>query len=93
MTYAATRPSGQARNELTKAQRRPTNRRMTLGYLIRARAVIALVAAGACTGGCVNITAPDKPIVINLNINITQQIVYKLDGQAKELIQGNPDIF
>ncbi|MBY0581962.1 MAG: YnbE family lipoprotein [Sphingomonas sp.] len=43
--------------------------------------------------GCVNVTAPDKPIVINLNINITQQVVYKLDGQAKELIQGNPDIF
>ena len=51
-----------------------------------------MVAAGLVTG-CVNVTAPDKPIVINLNINITQQVVYRLDGQAKALIQSNPGIF
>lgn len=44
-------------------------------------------------GGCVNVSAPDKPIVINLNINITQEVVYKLDGEAKSLIQNNPGIF
>ncbi|MFA5969460.1 MAG: YnbE family lipoprotein [Sphingomonas sp.] len=47
----------------------------------------------ALTGGCVSVSAPDKPIVINLNINITQQVVYRLDNQAKELIQGNSSIF
>jgi len=46
-----------------------------------------------CAGGCVNVTAPDKPIVINLNINVTQQVVYRLDNQAKSLIQQNPGIF
>ncbi|WP_342747316.1 YnbE family lipoprotein [Sphingomonas spermidinifaciens] len=40
-----------------------------------------------------NVSAPDKPIVINLNINITQEVVYKLDGEAKSLIQNNPGIF
>ena len=45
------------------------------------------------TGGCVNISAPDKPIEINLNINVTQQVVYRLDNQAKSLIQQNPGIF
>jgi hypothetical protein len=44
-------------------------------------------------GGCVNVTAPDKPIVINLNISITQEVVYRLDGQAKTVIQANPGIF
>jgi hypothetical protein len=44
-------------------------------------------------GGCVNITAPDKPIVINLNIAITQEVVYRLDNQAKTVIQDNPGIF
>lgn len=44
-------------------------------------------------GGCVNVTAPDKPIVINLNISITQEVVYRLDGEAKTLIQKNPGIF
>ena len=44
-------------------------------------------------GGCVNVTAPDKPIEINLNINVTQEVVYRLDGEAKSLIQQNPGIF
>ncbi len=44
-------------------------------------------------GGCVTVTAPDKPIVINLNISVTQEVVYRLDGQAKSLIQSNPGIF
>ncbi|MGJ3627753.1 YnbE family lipoprotein [Sphingomonas sp. MMS24-JH45] len=43
--------------------------------------------------GRVNISAPDKPIVINLNINVTQEVVYRLDGDAKSLIQQNPGIF
>lgn len=43
--------------------------------------------------GCVNVTAPSKPIEINLNITITQDVVLKLDGQAKSLIQQNPGIF
>ncbi len=48
---------------------------------------------GVPIGGCVNVAAPDKPIVINLNINITQQVVYRLDSQAKDLIQQKPGIF
>ncbi len=44
-------------------------------------------------GGCVTVNAPDKPIVINLNISITQEVVYRLDGEAKSLIQNNPGIF
>ena len=32
-------------------------------------------------------------LVINLNINVTQEVVYRLDGEAKTLIQQNPDIF
>nr|WP_245844257.1 YnbE family lipoprotein [Sphingomonas spermidinifaciens] len=54
---------------------------------------IAVIAAAVGLGGCVNVSAPDKPIVINLNINITQEVVYKLDGEAKSLIQNNPGIF
>ena len=45
------------------------------------------------TGACVNVTAPDKPIEINLNINVTQEVVYRLDSEAKSLIQQNPGIF
>ncbi len=56
-----------------------------LGYL----GVVPLILAG----GCVNVTAPDKPIVINLNISITQEVVYRLDNKAKAIIQDNPGIF
>jgi hypothetical protein len=51
------------------------------------------LAIGSATAGCVNVTAPDKPIVINLNISITQEVVYRLDNKAKTLIQENPGIF
>ena len=45
------------------------------------------------TAACVQIKAPDKPIEINLNIRIEQEIVYKLDGDAKKLIEQNTGIF
>lgn len=50
---------------------------------------------GSLTGlsACVQVSAPDKPIVINLNINIKQEVVYRLDGDAKALINEEADIF
>ena len=54
--------------------------------------ILGAVMAGMI-GGCVNVSAPDKPIVINLNISITQEVVYRLDNDAKTLIQQNPGIF
>ena len=44
-------------------------------------------------GGCVQVSAPDKPIEINLNINIKQEILDKLDGDAKKLVEQNSGIF
>lgn len=61
-----------------------------LGIGVRCAAVMVGVAA---LGGCVQIDTPDKPIEINLNINIRQEIVYKLDGDAKKLIEQNSEIF
>lgn len=47
----------------------------------------------AALSGCVQVTAPDKPIVINLNIAIRQEILYKLDAASKKVIEENPEIF
>ncbi|MCC7394657.1 MAG: YnbE family lipoprotein [Sphingomonadaceae bacterium] len=44
-------------------------------------------------GGCVQIHAPDKPIEIVLTINIRQEVVYRLDSDAKALIEQNAEIF
>jgi hypothetical protein len=65
--------------------------RASIGGMRKVMTMIVL--AGGLIGGCVNISAPDKPIVINLNISITQEVVYRLDGDAKALIQKNPGIF
>ena len=44
-------------------------------------------------GGCINIAAPDEPIVIELNINIRQEVIYRLAEDAANTIEENPDIF
>ena len=55
--------------------------------------LIGALGANGLLGGCINVAAPDKPIEINLNINVKAEVVYRLDGQAKELIKDNPGIF
>ncbi|PTR12896.1 YnbE-like lipoprotein [Novosphingobium sp. GV055] len=58
-----------------------------------------VLAAGALAGfaatlcGCISVKAPDKPIVIELNINIKQEVVYRLAGDASQTIDKNKDIF
>lgn len=65
-----------------------------MGVRIRKVSIGGAAALGLLgLGGCINVTAPDKPIVINLNISITQEVVYRLDNQAKTVIQQNPGIF
>jgi hypothetical protein len=68
---------------------------MNRSWLTMMRRITTLTLSGAiaATTACVNVSAPDKPIVINLNINVTQEVVYRLDGEAKSLIQQNPGIF
>ena len=55
----------------------------------------ALAAAAALLplGGCVEVTAPERPIEINLNINIRQEVVVRLQEDVRELIQQNPGVF
>ena len=43
--------------------------------------------------GCVQVTAPDKPIVINLNIAIRQEILYKLSAASEKVIEENPGVY
>jgi hypothetical protein len=43
--------------------------------------------------GCVQVAAPDKPIEINLNINIRQEVVVRLQEDVRDLIKKNPGVF
>ena len=65
----------------------------TFRRMERAIAMAMALGSGLTAGGCVNVSAPNKPIEINLNISVTQEVVYRLDNEAKSLIQQNPGIF
>ncbi|MFM5954819.1 MAG: YnbE family lipoprotein [Novosphingobium sp.] len=55
---------------------------------------LAMVMGGAVAlSGCVSVKAPDKPIVIELNINIKQEVVYRLAADAGKTIDENSGIF
>lgn len=44
-------------------------------------------------GGCIQVKAPDKPIEINLNVKVQQEVVVRLQRDAQDLIQNNPELF
>lgn len=43
--------------------------------------------------GCIQVRAPDKPIEINLNVKVQQEVVVRLQQDAKDLIKNNPELF
>lgn len=69
-----------------KQQMRRSGRRAVCALLVGMGSSLALT-------GCVSVTAPDKPIVIELNINIKQEVIYRLSADAAKTIDTNPEIF
>jgi hypothetical protein len=59
----------------------------------RITAALSAAALAAGLSGCVNVAAPERPIEINLNITIRQEVVVRLQRDAQELIQNNPGVF
>ena len=43
--------------------------------------------------GCISVSSPDKPIEINLNVTIKQEVLVKLQRDVEQLIQENPEAF
>ncbi|MGB7374867.1 YnbE family lipoprotein [Pontixanthobacter sp.] len=56
-------------------------------------ATAILMAGSMAVAGCINVNAPSEPIVIELNINITQEVIYRLAEDAGNTIDENADIF
>ena len=50
--------------------------------------VVVLILSSACTP-TVKIEAPDKPIEINMNINIKHEILIKIEKQVEELLEDD----
>lgn len=57
--------------------------------------VVLNLAALAVLGGCatVKVEAPEKPIEINLNVNIEHKVKVEIDRDVKQAISKNKDIF
>ena len=68
----------------------------TSPLLTRAAAAALLLAVGPLLQGCnptVKVEAPDKPIVINLNVKIEQEVRVKVDKDVESLVNSNPNLF
>lgn len=69
---------------------------MTDTTLRRAAAPLAAALAVVVTAACsptVKIEAPDKPIEINLNIKIEQEVRVKVERDLEKAIQDDPALF
>jgi hypothetical protein len=61
---------------------------------MRAQLLTGIGAAIAVAGGIpVQIQAPDEPIEINLNVNIRQEVIVRLERDAEELLENNEGLF
>ncbi len=63
---------------------------MTRTNQLRAAAVLV---AAPLLNGCISVSPPDKPIEINLNVTIRQEVLVRLQRDVEELIRENPGAF
>lgn len=87
-----TNPAHAARTALMRS-RVVRSKAGTGRFLGRATGAVVLLGGVMALSGCISVNAPDKPIVIELNINIKQEVIYRLANDVKENIESNPEIF
>ena len=54
---------------------------------------LACAATALALTGCVTVKAPEKPIEINLNVAIRQEVLVRLQQDVQQLIRENPQAF
>lgn len=79
------------------------SRERTAAWPARARQLIgspgcrlvlpALLLGMAACQPTVKVEAPDKPIVINLNVRIEQEVRVKIERDVEELLKSQPELF
>jgi hypothetical protein len=61
------------------------------------RRTLIRAAAAALTAlplsSCISVKTPEKPIEINLNVTIKQEVLVRLQRDVEQLIQQNPQAF
>jgi hypothetical protein len=63
-----------------------THRRKTLIVTGAALAAVPL-------SSCISVKTPEKPIEVNLNVTIRQEVVVRLQRDVEQLINQNPEAF
>ena len=53
----------------------------------------AAIAAALPLAGCITVRPPDKPIEVNLNVDIKQEVLVRLNQDVQQMIQKNPQAF
>ena len=74
----------------TRAEPTETARRLTIVGVLGGLGLLVLF------GGCsprVKVEAPDKPIEINVNVKIDQEVRIKLDRTVEQTLANNPELF
>jgi ABC-type uncharacterized transport system auxiliary subunit len=59
---------------------------------IRLRLIVA-AASAVPLAGCISVKTPEKPIEINLNVTIRQEVLVRLQRDVEQLINQNPGAF
>ena len=53
----------------------------------------AFLAATMPLASCITVKAPNKPIEVNLNVDIRQEVLVRLQQDVQQMIQKNPQAF
>jgi hypothetical protein len=53
----------------------------------------AVAALPLVVNGCITVKPPDKPIEINLNVAIRQEVLVRLQQDVQQMINKNPQAF
>jgi hypothetical protein len=57
------------------------------------RPLLTALPLGLALAGCVNVRTPEKPIEINLNVAIRQEVLVRMQKDVDTLINQNPEAF
>ena len=55
--------------------------------------ILSCAALAVPLASCITVKSPDKPIEINLNVAITQEVLVRLQRDVEQLIKQNPQAF
>ena len=66
---------------------------MTKSKVKRGLRLLCATALAVPLASCITVKSPEKPIEINLNVAIKQEVLVRLQQDVQQLIRQNPDAF